>query len=292
LLGRGVLYRAVVARTRLAVSLLGVALAGCPKDPPPESVRLELPSVVLERTPVRPVVKGRRQRESKTIAEGGYTLRVEPPALAAVNADGTFTCAKSGDGKITAEVVNVRDTKALRCRLADRIEVKELTTLDLKQGGVALETRVVDKAGHELSDVPVSVSSSNREIVTVQELQVTPVAVGAATLVVRAGGAQKKLDVRVVRSIDFQAQPLRGGRRIDITLPKGNHEIEVVLKEPKELRIDWRGARQCNYRATATTHRSTCVLEDKGGAVVDNPAFVESGETAIDPKRVIVRQIP
>ena len=281
-----------VARARLGVSLLGVALVGCPKDPPPESVRLELPSVVLDRTPVRPVVKGRRQRESVTIGEGRYTLKVEPPALATANADGTFTCAKSGDGKITAEVVNVRDTKELRCRLVDRVEAKELTTLDLKQGGVALEARAVDKAGKELSDVPVSVSSTNREIVTVQDFQVTPMTVGAATLVVRAGGAEKKLDVRVVRSIDSDAQPLRGGRRIDITLPKGNHEIEVTLKAAKELAIDWRGARQCNYRATATVHRSSCVLEEKGGAVVDNPAFVESGETAIDKSRVVVRQIP
>jgi hypothetical protein len=150
----------------------------------------------------------------------------------------------------------------------------------------------VDKAGKELSDVPVSVSSTNREIVTVQDFQVTPMSVGAATLVVRAGGAEKKLDVRVVRSIDFDAQPLRGGRRIDITLPKGNHEIEVTLKAAKELAIDWRGARQCNYRATATVHRSSCVLEEKGGAVVDNPAFVESGETALDKSRVVVRQIP
>jgi hypothetical protein len=140
--------------------------------------------------------------------------------------------------------------------------------------------------------VPITVSSSNREVLTVQDFQVTPMNVGAATLVLRAGSAEKKLDVRVVRSIDFQAQPLRGGRRIDIALPAGNHEIEVTLREPKELRIDWRGARQCNYLKTAATHRSSCVLEEKGGAVVDNPSFVESGETAIAKDRVVVRQIP
>ena len=155
-----------------------------------------------------------------------------------------------------------------------------------------MKARAVDKAGRELSDVPLAFSSTNREIVTVQDYQVTPMAVGAATLVVRAGSAEKKLDVRVVRSIDFQAQPLRGGRRIDITLPSGNHEIEVTLKEAKELRIDWRGARQCNYLATGTIHRSSCMLEEKGGAVVDNPAFLESGETAIAKDRVTVRQIP
>ena len=253
---------------------------------------MELPSVVLDRTPVRPVVKARRNRESKPVAQGAYTLRAEPPELATTSEDGTLACQKSGDGKAIVAVQGVRSQSDLRCRIVDRIEADELATLDLKKGGMPLKARVVDKAGRELSDVPITVSSTNREVLGVQDFQVTPMAVGAATLVLRAGGKEKKLDVRVVRSIDFQAQPLRGGRRIDITLPAGNHEIEVTLSQPKELRIDWRGARQCNYSKTAATHRSSCVLEEKGGAVVDNPTFVESGETAIAKDRVVVRQIP
>jgi hypothetical protein len=272
--------------------MLGVALAGCQKEAPPESVRMELPGVVLDRTPVRPVVKARRNRESTTVPQGKYTVRVEPPELAMASDDGTLACLKSGDGKAVVAVQGIRAQGDLRCRLVDRIEADELSTLDLKKGGVALKARVVEKSGRELSDVPITVSSSNREVLTVQDFQVTPMTVGAATLVLRAGSAEKKLDVRVVRSIDFQAQPLRGGRRIDIALPAGNHEIEVTLREPKELRIDWRGARQCNYLKTAATHRSSCVLEEKGGAVVDNPSFVESGETAIAKDRVVVRQIP
>jgi hypothetical protein len=265
---------------------------GCQQAPPPESVRAELPGVVLDRTPVRPVVKARRSRESTTVPQGAYTLKAEPPALATANADGTLACLKSGDGKVTVDVQGVQAHTELHCRLVDRVEVNDLSTLDLKKGVAVLNARAVDKAGHELSDVPISVSSTNREVLTVQDFQVTPMTVGAATLVVRAGSAEKKVNLRVVRSIDFQAQSLRGGRRIDIALPPGNHEIEVTLKEPKELRIDWRGARQCNYHATGTTHRSSCMLEEKGGAVVDNPAFVESGETTIAKDRIVVRQIP
>jgi hypothetical protein len=271
---------------------LGLLFAGCQKEPPPESVRMELPSVVLDRTPIRPVVKGRRKRESITVPQSSYTVRAEPPELATANADGTLSCTKSGDGKAIVAVQGVRAQAELRCRLLDRIEADELSTLDLKKGAVPLKARVVDKAGRELSDVPMTVSSTNREVLTVQEFTVTPMTVGAATLIVRAGSVEKKLDVRVVQSIDFVAQSLRGGRRIDITLPPGNHEIEVTLGAPKELAIDWRGARQCNYRKTAAVHRSSCVLEEKGGAVVDNPAFVESGETAIAKDRVVVRRIP
>jgi hypothetical protein len=281
-----------VTRASLALVLLGFPLAGCPQQPPPESVRVELPHVVVNRDPIRPVVKARRSRESTTVAEGAYTVRAEPPALATANSNGTLSCAKSGDGTVIVDVQGVRAKTELRCRLVDRLEVDELSTIDIKKGAVVLKARVVDKAGHDLADVPISVSPVNPETLSVRDFQVTPVAVGSTTLVIRAAHVERKVNVRVVRSIDFEAQPLRGGRRIDISLPKGNHEIEVTLRKPKELRIDWRGARQCNYLATAATHRSSCVLEDKGGAVVDNPAFVESGETAIAKDRIVVRQIP
>jgi hypothetical protein len=281
-----------VARASLALVLLGFPLVGCPKQPPPESIRVELPSVVMNRDPIRPVVKARRARESTTVADGAYIVRAEPAALATANSNGTLSCAKSGDGTVIVDVQGVSAKADLRCRLVDRLEVDELSTIDIKKGAVVLKARVLDKAGHELSEVPISVSAVNPEPLTVRDFQVTPVAVGSTTLVVRAAHVERKVNVRVVRSIDFEAQPLRGGRRIDISLPKGNHEIEVTLREPKELRIDWRGARQCNYNATAATHRSSCVLEDKGGAVVDNPAFVESGETKIAKERVVVRQIP
>jgi hypothetical protein len=281
-----------VARASFALVLLGSALVGCQQQPPPESVRVELPSVVVNRDPIRPVVKARRSRESTTVGQGAYAMRAEPPALATTSSDGTLSCAKSGDGTVVVDVQGVRAKADLRCRLVDRIEVDELSTIDIKQGAVVLKARAVDKAGKELADVPISVSPTNTEPLTVRDFQVTPVAVGSTTLVVRAAHVERKINVRVVRSIDFEAQPLRGGRRIDISLPKGNHEIEVTLREPKELSIDWRGARQCNYNATAATHRSSCMLENKGGAVVDNPAFVESGETKIATERVVVRQIP
>ncbi|HEY3494699.1 MAG TPA: hypothetical protein VGK73_08445 [Polyangiaceae bacterium] len=281
-----------MARAGFSPLLFALSLPGCDKGPPPESVRIELPGVVTDRAPVRPVVKERRARESQSVLQGKYSLKAEPAELATTSADGTLSCTKSGDGKVTVEVQGVQAKTELRCRLVDRVEADDLPLLDLSQGAVPLRTRALDKAGHELSEVPISVSSTNPEVATVKDLHVTPLAVGATTLVARASGAEKKLNLRVVKRIDFEAQSLRGGRRVDIALPAGNHEIEVTLKEPKELRIDWRGARRCNYRATATTHRSSCVLEEKGGAVVDNPAFVETGETNIDRARIVVRRIP
>ena len=82
------------------------------------------------------------------------------------------------------------------------------------------------------------------------------------------------------------------GKRVDIDLPAGKFEIAVDLREPKELRMDWRGARQCAYRATGTQHRSTCTLAEKGSVVVDNPAFVATGETAVASDSFVVHEVP
>src|SRR5688572_13384118 len=140
----------VVARAGISL-LLFLPIPGCDKGPPPESVRIELPGVVTDRAPVRPVVKERRARESKSVPQGGYSLKAEPPGLATTNVDGTLACAKSGDGKVTVEVQGVRAGTELRCRLVDRIEADDLPTLDLNEGAVVLRARAVDKAGQELS---------------------------------------------------------------------------------------------------------------------------------------------
>ncbi len=209
--------------------LFGLLLVGCPKGPPPDSVRIELPGVVLDRTPVRPVVKARRSRESTPVAQGAYTLKAEPPALATTSVDGTLTCVKSGDGKVTVDVQGVQGTAPLRCRMLDRVEVDELSTLDLTKGVVVLKARVVDKAGKELSDVPISVSSTNRDALTVQDFQVTPQAVGAATLVVRAGSAEKKAERArgAQHRVRSATPPRRASHRHHVALWKSRNRSDV-----------------------------------------------------------------
>jgi hypothetical protein len=277
---------------RLILAWLGLLLSGCPSEPPPNSVRLELPEVVVNRDAVRPTVRARRGNTTNPVAPGRYALRAGPPAVAAANPDGTLACLKSGDAKVTVDVTGVASTSTLRCRLVDRLEVSELPLIELDNGPVTLAVRVLAKDGSELSDVPISVASTNQAPVRVKGPEITPVAVGTTDLVVRAGGAEQKFGTRVVRSLLVTPKPLYGGKRVDIDLPRGKYEILVELAEPKELRIDWRGVRECAYRTTGKTHRSTCTLAEKASVVVDNPVFVESGETSIVKERFRVREVP
>ena len=68
--------------------------------------------------------------------------------------------------------------------------------------------------------------------------------------------------------------------------------MEVNLAVDKELAVEWRGAPYCSYKGRGRTQRSSCVLQNKGGAVVDNPAFLASGDTTVTGGGVVIREVP
>jgi hypothetical protein len=96
----------------------------------------------------------------------------------------------------------------------------------------------------------------------------------------------------VIRTLELEALPMDGGRRINMSLKEGKYELSVTLRTPRSLSIEWRGAPYCSYRATGKTHRSTCVMQGKGGAVFDNPAFLDSGSTEVSRQGVVLAEVP
>src|SRR5262249_32778918 len=159
----------------------------------------------------------------------------------------------------------------------DRLEVQPLDRIDISKGSFVLSAKALAKDGKELGDVPVTVSPTKGAPLTVKGLEITPAAVGETELVIRAGSAQTKIPVKVVRSIKPEALPMQDGKRINFSLDEGRYEIRVRLQSPKGLKIEWRGAPYCDYKGgPATEHVATCVLQGKGGVVTDNPKFIDS----------------
>jgi hypothetical protein len=155
-----------------------------------------------------------------------------------------------------------------------------------------LSVRALSKNGSELDDVPVTLSTDSPRLLSVAGKTLTPHAVGETSVTVQAGTQRRKFPARIVRSIAAEALPLEGGRRIYYGLPEGKYEVEVVLPGEKELSVEWRGAPYCSYKARGTTHRSSCVLQNKGGAVVDNPAYLMTGATEVTGAGILVREVP
>jgi hypothetical protein len=261
------------------------------KGPPPEQVRLELPEQVLSTDPVRAVVHLRRGGSSSESTEK-MDFTVTPPDVATVTPDGTLTCRKAGDAKLVVSVQGVKDDEALRCRLVDRLDVTGVELLDMTKPPVTVQAHALTKQGAELSDVPVTLSSDSPRILSATGTTLTPLSVGETSITARAGAKAQKFPVKIVRTVNVEALPLEGGRRIYYSLPEGKYEVEVTLPVEKDLSVEWRGAPYCSYKGHAKVHRASCVLQAKGGAVVDNPAYVMSSDTAVTGAGVVVREVP
>ena len=277
------------ARCSVCLALLLVATA-C-KGTPPEQVRLELPELVFSTDPTRATVHVRRSGSS-SVSHEKMEFSVEPGNVATITPDGTLTCAKTGDAKVTVSVVGVKDDETLRCRLVEVLDVGELPPFDLSKPPVALAVHPRTKAGAELNDVPVTLTAESPRVLGVSGTTLTPLVVGETKLTIQAGSKAQKLPVRVVRTVATEALPLEGGRRIYFSLPEGKYEVEVNLAVDKELAVEWRGAPYCSYKGRGRTQRSSCVLQNKGGAVVDNPAFLASGDTTVTGASVVIREVP
>ena len=271
-------------------------LSACKGGPPPDLVRLELPEVVLSSDPVRATVRVRHGGTS-SVATEAIDYQVTPPDLVTVAPDGTLSCQKSGDANVAASIQGVSDRKVLRCRLVDRIEIPDLPPLNVGGGPVLVAVRPLAKNGAALGDVPISLSVSNPRVLEVQNTggdthALNPLAVGEATVTARAGTKEKKLALRVFRSLNPEAVPLEGGRRLYFGLPEGKYELSLELPAEKLVTVEWRGAPYCAYRSTGRSHRSSCVLQGKGGAVVDNPGFLVSGSTEVSRAGLVIHEVP
>jgi hypothetical protein len=189
-------------------------------------------------------------------------------------------------------VQGVKAERKLGCRLVDRIEVGELPLLDVSGPPAQLSARALSNTGGELADVPLTVRSQSPRIVSASGLTLTPHAVGETSVTLQAGTKEHKLAARVVKTLSPEALPLEGGRRIFLSMPDGKYEVEVNLPVEKTFAVEWRGAPYCAYKSTGKAHRASCTLQGKGGAVIDNPAFLVSGSTEVSRAGVSIREIP
>jgi hypothetical protein len=273
-------------------ALLALTVIGCDQGPAPQLVRLELPDMVTTTDPARTLVRARYPTQGSMVSPGPHEYDVAPPDVATVSPDGAVLCKKTGDAKVVVSVNGVKGDSTLHCRLVDRIEVGDLPPLDVTRGPVTIPARALAKGNQPLTDVPVVLSSDRPSVVRVAGTTLTPLSVGETSIVARAGKAERRLKARAVRTLHLEALPLDGGRRINMSLSEGKYELSVTLRTERTLGVEWRGAPYCSYRATGRIHRSTCVMQGKGGVVFDNPAFLEGGSTEVTTNGVVLAEVP
>ncbi len=278
----------------LVLVTAGLALApGCQKEPPPRSIALELPEQILGGEAARVVVTLVDTNGVQRTSTAEHDFQVEPPDLATVTKAGFVTCNKSGDGKVSLTIQDVSASVPLACRMVSKIEAKDVGRVDVADGPFQPEVHVLDKSGKELPDVKVTLSPKITSALKARGLELVPVGVGQTEVVASAGPVEASFHVEVVKRLEPEALPMNNNKRIDFSLPPGNYELRVQLKEPQPIRVTWRTAPYCHYeRESKKLHIATCTLQEKGGVVFDNPVFLNDGSLEVGHKYVEIREIP
>jgi len=276
--------------TLLTGSLL--LLPACRNVEQPREVSVDFPEVVASSDPVRLLVRITRSDGVRAESDGNHELSVEPPELAALARDGSLSCRRSGDGKVHVKIGGVGSSRPLRCRLVARIEHGQIGRLEMNAGPVDPKLRVLDAAGRELADVPVTLTSSATSVIQARGALLVPLKVGRASVLARAGTVTRELKLEVSRRLSPEPLPLDDNKRIHFSLEPGKYELGLRLPGAHKVTVEWRGAPYCGYASTGSEHISSCTLQGKGGVVFDNPAFLRDGTKTVSTDGVSLHEIP
>ncbi len=221
-------------------------------------------------------------------------MSLTPIEVADVDKAGTLTCKKTGDAKLSISIQGVAGTAQIRCRLVDHLDLDKPELIDVTKGSFSLRVRAVAKDGSEVPDVPITITPSKATPLKIKGVELTPVEVGETELTVRAGSAEQKFTTKIVRSLTLEALPMQAGAPHQLFAARREIRAQSDAQEPAPAR-ESSGA----VRLTATTralprrcNTSTCVLENKGGVVTDNPRFVDSGSTAVSRDGIELFEVP
>ena len=273
-----------------ALGLFAVS-AGCAKDEPPRELRLDVPDVITSKEPVLVHARAVQQDGTALAAHGDLALKVTPPDLATLDKRGLLTCARTGEGSVTAQVMGVSARAAFSCKLAARLEAPPKLSIDAAQGETEVRVAVLDAAGMPL-DLPVSITSDRGGVVSARAGKLVPGSVGTAKLTARAGALSRQIDVEVVRTIKPEVLPIDQNRRISYSLDAGKYRLSIALPSSHAVKVDWLGAPYCAYRGTSALHEVDCTLHGKGSVSFDNPAFLLRGDTTPTIEGVTLREVP
>lgn len=282
------------SRIPLSVLLAAASVAACQNGPPPRSVSVEVPEQVFGGEAARAIVTIVDANGNRSTSDADFDFEVEPADLAKVDKKGFVNCQKSGDGKLKVDIQGVSGSAKLSCRMVDKIEIDDVGRVDVGDGPFQPQARIMDKTGKELPDVNLTYAPKITSALKAKGLQLVPVGVGQSEVVASAGPVNTTFKVEVVRRLNPEALPMNNNKRIDFSLPPGNYELVVTLKEPKPIRVTWRTAPYCHYddKRPQKVHTATCTLQEKGGVVFDNPVYLNDGELEVGHKYVEIREIP
>jgi hypothetical protein len=260
----------------------GALQAGCNDTKPARIEHLPVSDVVYDRNAI-PLIP-------HVVNAAGEMLEGQRVAVAAspsdvMKVDGEFLeCVKSGDAVVTLAGGGLSTTLLMKCRLVAKLKASpSKLALVVGTDPTPLKVTALDDAGNAMADVPITISSSAPDVVAVRGGNATGLAVGRATLEVKAGATAAKIEAEVIEKVQSEPLALSDGQSITYTLNRGNYVVEVNVRSGDTaygVTAAWVGA-DCKRQPEARSFKAKCRVNDTASIVIENPTAFGLGPSAM-----------
>lgn len=214
-----------------------------------------------------------------------------PSDVVSVSENGECGCLKSGDATILVSGGGLSSLVGVKCRLVSAIDAPRDVRFVVGEPAGGFHATALGENNAPLSDVPISLTSSDEGVLRVENQRPVPIAVGTAALRSTAGGITSSTEVTVVQSIVSAPLLLNDGTRQSWTLPRGTYEVDVkvaaALNDRDGTTISWLGS-DCPNQRERQLHHIRGHVSDTSALTIENPAVLGLG-SAVNGYIKIVR---
>lgn len=260
-----------VARTGL-IALIGLGIA-C-TDRTPVAIKVNGPTMIVKkiRIPVGAVVVN---ESGEVLNDLRMSYSVAPAEILQVEKDGSMLCRMTGDATIEISGGGLVTQHHVKCRIPTRIVMPERDHLLLGEAPVTMVPRVMGEGGRPLTDVPVTMTSSDPSILKTENGTVIPVAIGKAVLKASVGGVVAVAPIEVIEKVVGGSLRLEDGKSRSWTLQEGTFRIKIDVLPSHAVdhgvTASWEGS-SCETQPEQQSHRFLCSVPGTATLTITNPS--------------------
>ncbi len=216
----------------------------------------------------------------QSLPDQHLTYSSNPADVVSISPEGACRCLRSGDATVLVAGAGQSALVGVKCRLVLGVDAPREARFEVGHEGSGFHASAVGADDTPLSDVAVTVASSDAAVLRVANQTIVPVAVGKATLRSSAGPYTTTTEASVVETIKSEPILLNDGQRQSWSLPAGTYEVDIQvapnLKVHDGVTVTWLGS-DCPNQVERQVHHLRGHVADTSALTIENPAILGLG---------------
>jgi len=265
-------------------------LTGC-SDSEPARITFTAPAGPIVDTKPFQLQGALMNKAGSSLPNAKISYSSNPSDVVTVTESGECRCLKSGDASVLIAGGGLSTLVGVKCRLVSALDVPREIRLVVGEPPDGFHATPLGENSAPISDVPVTLASSDQSVLRVEKQTLVPVAVGKTSLKSTAGPISSLTDVTVVENIISSPLLLNDGARQSWTLAAGTYEVDVKvaaeLNKRDGVTITWLGS-DCPNQAEKQLHHVRGHVTDTSALTIENPTAFGLG-SAVNGYIKIVR---